>query len=41
MSFTRPIVRGKASADVEFGAKLAISTVHGFSFMEHLSFDAF
>mgnify|MGYP001133751711 CR=1 FL=1 len=41
MPFVRPIVRGKASADVEFGAKLAISTVNGFSFIEHLSFDAF
>lgn len=41
MPFIRPIVRGKTSADVEFGAKLAISTVNGFSFMEHLSFDAF
>ena len=41
MPFIRPIVRGKATADVEFGAKLAISTVNGFSFMEHVSFDAF
>ncbi|MBS3974140.1 MAG: hypothetical protein KGZ89_04660 [Actinobacteria bacterium] len=41
MPFIRPIVRGKTNADVEFGAKLAISTVNGFSFMEYLSFDAF
>lgn len=41
MTFVRPTVRGKASADVEFGAKLAISVVKGFSFMESLSFDAF
>jgi len=41
MPFVRPIVRGKAASDVEFGAKLAISTVNGFCFMEHLSFDAF
>lgn len=41
MPFVRPIVRGKARADVEFGAKLAISIVDGFSFMESLSFDAF
>ncbi|WP_333871158.1 hypothetical protein [Desulforamulus putei] len=34
MPFIRPIVRGKASADVEFGGKLAISAVNGFSFME-------
>jgi hypothetical protein len=41
MPFVRPIVRGKKNADVEFGAKLAISVVNGFSFMESLSFDAF
>lgn len=41
MPFIRPIVRGKSNADVEFGAKLAISTTNGFCFMEHLSFDAF
>jgi hypothetical protein len=41
MPFVRPIVRGKARADVEFGAKLAISIVDGFSYMESLSFDAF
>lgn len=41
MPFVRPIVRGKAGTDVEFGAKLAISIVDGFSFMESLSFDAF
>lgn len=41
MPFIRPIVRGKANANVEFGAKLAISTVNGYSFMEHLSFDAY
>lgn len=41
MPFVRPIVRGKSNADVEFGAKLAISVVNGFSYMESLSFDAF
>lgn len=41
MPFIRPIVRRKANADVEFGAKPAISTTNGFCFMEHLSFDAF
>jgi IS5 family transposase len=41
MPFVRPIVRGKAGAEVEFGAKVAISIVNGFSFMECLSFDAF
>jgi len=41
MPFVRPIVRGKASAAVEFGGKLAISVVDGFTFMERLSFDSF
>lgn len=41
MPFVRPIVRGKAKADVEFGAKLAISIVNGYSYMENVSFDAF
>jgi len=35
----RPIVRGKARANVEFGAKLAISVVNGYVFREHLSWD--
>lgn len=37
----RPIVRGKVSASVEFGAKLSISVVNGFAFMERVSFDNF
>lgn len=37
----RPIVRGKARANVEFGAKLAISVVDGFVHMEKLSWDNF
>jgi len=37
----RPIVRGKAKADVEFGAKVAISMVDGYAFVETLSWDAF
>ncbi len=41
MPFIRPIVRGKANAEVEFGLKLAISVVDGYTFMEHLSYDAF
>jgi len=41
MPFVRPIVRGKANSDVEFGPKLAISVVNGYTFMEHLSYDAF
>jgi len=37
----RPIVRGKARANVEFGAKLAISMVNGYAFREHLSWDSY
>ena len=35
----RPIVRGKAAADVEFGAKVTMSVKDGLSFIETLSFD--
>lgn len=41
MPFVRPIVRGKTNADVEFGAKLSISVINGFTYMEQLSFDAY
>lgn len=41
MPFIRPIVRGKANAAVEFGAKLAISVVDGYTYMEELSFNAY
>lgn len=37
----RPIVRGKASASTEFGAKVAISLVNGYSFIEELKWDNF
>lgn len=37
----RPIVRGKASASVEFGAKLSVSVVDGFIFCEKLEWDAY
>jgi IS5 family transposase len=37
----RPIVRGKAGAAVEFGAKLDISVVNGWTRMEVFSFDAY
>jgi len=37
----RPMVRGKASAVVEFGAKIVVSRVEGFAFLEHRSWDAF
>jgi hypothetical protein len=37
----RPIVRGKAGAAVEFGAKVAISLENGYCRIEKLSWDAF
>ncbi len=37
----RPIVRGKMNANVEFGAKIQVSLMQGFAFMEELSWDAF
>jgi hypothetical protein len=37
----RPIVRGKAGADTEFGAKVAISLADGYSYIEKISWDNF
>ena len=37
----RPIVRGKEKAKVEFGSKLNLSLVDGYSFIDHLSWDAY
>lgn len=37
----RPIIRGKAGTPVEFGAKLAISCVDGYVFVERVSWDNF
>ena len=37
----RPIVRGKAKTPVEFGAKLDISVVNGWTRLEYQSFDAY
>ena len=37
----RPIVRGKAKAKVEFGAKIGASIVNGYTFVDHLSWDAY
>ena len=37
----RPIVRGKAKAKTEFGAKISISVVNGYTFLDKLSFDAY
>ena len=37
----RPIVRGKTTAKVEFGAKIHVSLVDGYAFLDELSWDAF
>ena len=37
----RPIVRGKASQRVEFGAKISASLVDGFVFLDRFSWDAY
>ena len=37
----RPIVRGKSNAAVEFGAKLSVSVVEGFAFLDVLQWDAY
>ena len=37
----RPIVRGKARGEVEFGQKLSLSIVDGFTFIENQSWDNF
>jgi len=39
--WVRPIKRGKAGADVEFGQKLEFAVVDGFTFLEKQSFDNF
>ena len=39
--WVRPIVRGKTKASCEFGAKLDISVVNGFTRLEYTSFDAY
>jgi transposase, IS5 family len=35
----RPIVRGKAGADVEFGAKVSISLVNGYAFTDRIDWE--
>ena len=37
----RPIVRGKANAKVEFGAKINVSLMNGYAFLDKLSWEAF
>jgi IS5 family transposase len=39
--YVRPIVRGKQKAKVEFGAKIQLSLVAGYAFLDVLSWDAF
>ena len=37
----RPIVRGKAKAKVEFGAKIGACIVNGYTYVDHLCWDAY
>ncbi len=37
----RPIVRGKTNANVEFGAKIQVSLMEGYAFLDDLSWEAF
>jgi len=37
----RPIVRGKTTAKVEFGAKIHVSLIDGYSFLDTISWEAF
>jgi transposase, IS5 family len=37
----RPIVRGKAGTPVEFGAKLSVSCIDGYAFLDRISWDNF
>jgi hypothetical protein len=39
--YVRPIVRGKSRAEVEFGAKISVAQVDGYTFLEKLSWDAY
>jgi len=40
-NYIRPIIRGKETKKVEFGAKINMIQADGINFIEHLSFDAF
>jgi hypothetical protein len=37
----RPMVRGKAKSNVEFGAKMSVSLVNGFSFVDRIGWNAY
>ena len=39
--WVRPIVRGKSKSPVEFGMKVSISVVNGYTFIDKMSFDAY
>ena len=39
--WVRPIVRGKAKSPTEFGAKVSISVITGYAFVDRISFDAY
>ena len=39
--WVRPIIRGKANSDVEFGAKVSISMIDGYAFMDKLDWNAY
>lgn len=39
--YVRPIVRGKEQANVDFGSKINVSLVNGYSFIDRLSWDAY
>ena len=40
-SHVRPIVKGKAGRKTEYGAKIGVSVVNGFTYIDHLSWDAY
>jgi hypothetical protein len=37
----RPIVRGKAKSNVEFGAKVSVSLIDGFNFVDRINWDSY
>jgi len=39
--WVRPIVRGKARSDVEFGAKVSISMINGYAFVDRIGWEAY
>ncbi len=39
--YVRPIVRGKLNSKVEFGSKIQVTLMDGFSFLDEFSWDAF